>query len=288
VAKLTAADAAADDSFGGAASVHSDTAVVGAQWDDHSGSDCGSAYVFSRNQGGPDAWGQVAKLTAADAAADDYFGHAVSIRGDTVLVGAYGDVTAGGWSGSAYVFSRNQGGPDAWGQVAKLTPPAGVISFGDAVALDGDTAVVGSMLGDADQGQAFVFYRDHGGPNTWGLVAQLEASDISVYDSFGRGVALDGDIAVVGAYGDDDGGPESGSVYLFGRHHGGPDAWGELAKVTVVDAAAGDWCGFSIALSDDTALAGAPHDDDGGTDSGSAYVLYGPPVPVELQTLSVK
>lgn len=57
--------------------------------DDDAGTDSGSAYVFVRHNPSADAWGQVAKLTASDAAAEDFFGYSVSVAGDTALVGAY-------------------------------------------------------------------------------------------------------------------------------------------------------------------------------------------------------
>ena len=104
--KLTASDAAADDMFGVSVSISGDTVVVGSCWDDiGAATDAGSAYVFYRNQGGPDAWGQVSKLTASDAAADDQFGISVSISGDTIVVGScWDDIGAATNAGSAYVF----------------------------------------------------------------------------------------------------------------------------------------------------------------------------------------
>ena len=65
------------------------------------------------------------KLLAGDGAADDYFGYSVSISGDTAIVGAYWDDDNGDSSGSAYIFSRDQGGADNWGQVKKLTASDG-------------------------------------------------------------------------------------------------------------------------------------------------------------------
>ncbi|MGI8758559.1 MAG: Calx-beta domain-containing protein, partial [Acidimicrobiales bacterium] len=102
-AKLTAADGAADDHFGRSVAVSGDTAVVGAHFDDDddAGTDSGSAYVFTRTG---TTWAQQAKLTAADAAAYDYFGYSVAVSGDTAVVGARGDDDAGLDSGSAYVF----------------------------------------------------------------------------------------------------------------------------------------------------------------------------------------
>ena len=118
VKKLTAADAAAGDRFGRSVAISGDTVVIGASDDDDAGDDSGSAYVFDRNDGGTNDWGEVKKLTAADAAAGDRFGTAVAISGDSIVIGA----PAFG-SASAYVFERNDGGANNWGEVKKLTDP---------------------------------------------------------------------------------------------------------------------------------------------------------------------
>ena len=101
--------------------------VVGADMDDDacpSDPDCnsGSAYVFARNQGGANNWGDVKKLTASDAAAGDRFGVLVAISGDTIVVGAYRDDTAAFIdAGSAYVF----GPPYLRFFVGEPEPPSG-------------------------------------------------------------------------------------------------------------------------------------------------------------------
>ena len=122
------------------------------RFDDDKGTDSGSAYVFTRVTAGDltSGWTQVAKLTADDGAADDYFGKSVSIDGDTVVIGAYLDDDKGSNSGSAYVFTRDTAGDLAsgWTQVAKLTADDGAGDdwfggFGTSVSIDGDTVVIG-------------------------------------------------------------------------------------------------------------------------------------------------
>jgi uncharacterized protein (TIGR03382 family) len=100
-AKLLPADGAAGDYFGKSVSVSGDTAVVGAHHGDGIVADSGSAYVFVRSSS---SWSEQADLTASDGVADDYFGHSVSVSGDTAVVGAIHDDDNGGQSGSAYVF----------------------------------------------------------------------------------------------------------------------------------------------------------------------------------------
>jgi hypothetical protein len=221
-AKLTASDGAAMDYFGGSVAVSGDTAVIGADGDDDNGDWSGSAYVFARAADG--TWSQQAKLTAADGAADDSFGTSVSVSGGTAVIGADEDDDKGDWSGSAYVFVQAADG--TWSQQAKLTAADGAAwdEFGGSVAADGDTAVIGAY-GDDDKGNsagsAYVFVRAADG--AWTQQSKLLAADGEVGDHFGGGVAVfgtsvavDGDTAVIGAYGDDDKGNSADSAYVFG------------------------------------------------------------------------
>jgi len=263
-AKLTAADAAASDRFGYSVAVSGDTAVIGAYRDDHDGkTDAGSAYVFVRAGG---VWTQQAKLTAADAAAGDYFGVSPAVSGDTAVIGAHGDDDGGSSAGSAYVFVRAGG---VWTQQAKLTAADAAANdyLGCSVAVSGDTAVIGAHGRDESAGSAYVFVRSGG---VWTQQAKLTASDAAANDSLGCSVAVSGDTAVIGAYGDDDGGSLAGSAYVFVRAGG---VWSQQAKLTAADAAASDRFGYSVAVSGDTAVIGAYGDDDGGSSAGSAYVF---------------
>ena len=265
--KLTAADAAAVDEFGNSVAVSGNTAVVGANRDVNAGGESGSAYVFTRTGG---SWNQQAKLIAADAAAADRFGISVAVSDDTAVVGAGFDNDAGLNSGSAYVFIRTGA---SWTQHAKLVAAdaaAGDV-FGITVAVSGDILVVGAP-GDSDagvnSGSAYVFTRVGGG---WSQQAKLTATDAAAGDQFGASVAVSGDTAVLGAPVDDDAGSSSGSAYVFIPT--GATTWGQLAKLTAADAALGDEFGLSVAISGDTAVVGAHRDDDGGGESGSAYVF---------------
>ncbi|MCA9222495.1 MAG: FG-GAP repeat protein, partial [Planctomycetales bacterium] len=275
IAKLTADDAAADDQFGNSVALSGDTAVIGALLDNDGGSESGSAYVF-RELGG--VWQQVAKLTANDAAAGDSFGSSVAINGDMVVIGADRDDDGGLNSGSAYVF-RELGG--VWQEIAKLTAADATADdhFGYSVSLSGDTAVIGAYFddgGSSNSGSAYVFREVAG---VWQQIAKLTAADAGANDRFGWSVSHSGDTAVIGAFFDDDGGNNSGSAYVF-RELGGE--WQQVAKLTTADATADDRFGYSVSVSGDTALIGAYFDDDGGINSGSAYVFDVVSGPVSL------
>ena len=221
------------------------------------------------------------KLLADDGAADDYFGRSVSIDGDTMVVGAFGD---GGRRGSAYVFTRATAGDLAsgWTQVAKLTADdrAADDIFGYSVSIDGDTMVIGAHQDDdkgTDSGSAYVFTRDTAGDlaSGWTQVAKLTAGDGAASDQFAGSVSNEGDTIVIGAYYDDDKGFNSGSAYVFTRTIAGDLAsgWTQVAKLTADDGAADDIFGYSVSIDGDTMVIGALQDDDKGTSSGSAYVF---------------
>ncbi|HIE53767.1 MAG TPA: hypothetical protein EYP90_01070, partial [Chromatiaceae bacterium] len=157
-AYLTPADGAANDRFGYAVAIDGDTIAVGAYLDDDLGADSGSVYIFSRSGV---TWTQQAKLTAADGAAGDWFGYAVSLSGDSLIVGAHREDDDGSNAGAAYIFTRSGG---VWSQQAKLTAgdAGGNDWFGYAVALSGDTAAVGAPREDGaanNAGSVYVFTR---------------------------------------------------------------------------------------------------------------------------------
>lgn len=269
--RLVASDATSDAQFGNAVAVSGDLAIVGAKG--NRPSEEGAAYVFERNEGGPDNWGEVKKLTASDGSGLDIFGDSVAISGDTAIVGASFQLSRG----AAYVFQRDAGGPDNWGEVAKLTasdPDIGDF-FGWSVAISGDTAIVGAInanIGSTDPGAAYIYERDAGGPDSWGQVAKLTASDAGVNDDFGSGVAIDGDTAIVGARRQDGGGSSNGAAYLFERNEGGPDNWGETKKLVASDASGGSAFGAAVALHSGTVVLGAPEDDGQDGNEGAVYV----------------
>ncbi|WP_457666331.1 InlB B-repeat-containing protein [Thiolapillus sp.] len=178
--------------------------------------------MFERDSGGTNNWGETRKLLASDGAADDFFSISVDIDGDTVIIGAKFNDDKGTQSGAAYIFSRNQGGSNAWGEVRKLLASDGAADdwFGHSVAIIGDTAVVGAYLKDGsaqDFGAAYRFSRNEGGADNWGETAKLEADDGSVNDQLGYSVAVGNDAILVGAHFADGNASTSGAVYLFSQ-----------------------------------------------------------------------
>jgi VCBS repeat-containing protein len=278
--KIVASDAASVDWFGWSVAISGDWLVVGAYRDDDAGEGSGAAYVYQRQAGAEDRWIEVQKLTVGDAAEGDEIGRSVAIAGDTIVVGANGDDDRGDRSGSGYVFQRDQGGADQWGQVAKINSNTGAAGdrFGWSVAIHANSIVVGAPRDDdngSDSGAAFVFERDAGGPNKWGQTHGLLPGDSGgVNYWFGNSVAIEGDDTIIGQPFDQASGADSGSAFVFGRNSGGADQWGQAAKLISNDAAADDWFGWSVSINGGTAAIGAARDDvDGKADAGSAYVF---------------
>jgi len=218
----------------------------------------------STQRGSLDNWIEMQKLLASDGEANDEFGLSVSISGDTALIGAFKDSDNGQYSGSAYVFIRTS---TNWTLQQKLLASDGEAHdyFGNYVSLSGDTALIGAVGVDSQQGAAYVFIRTG---TTWTQQAKLLASDGGAYDQFGCSVSVSGDTALIGAYGHDS---NKGSAYAFIRTG---TTWAQQAELLAPDGATNDQFGFDVALSGDTTLIGAHWDDDNGKyDSGSAYVF---------------
>ncbi len=255
IAKITASDAMLINRFGASVAINGNTALIGAPHDFRRGSSSGSAYLFDVTTGN-----QIAKLTASDAAAGDLFGVSVAISGNTALVGALVGANGGlnSDSGSAYLFDVTTGN-----QIAKLTASDVTLNdrFGRSVAISGNTALVGAphpFEEGISFGSAYLF-----DITTGNQIAKLTASDAALDDQFGWSVAISGNMALVGAFRNDDEGSNSGSAYLFDVTTGN-----QIAKLTASDALAGDFFGASVAINGNTALVGAP-----GSSSGSAYLF---------------
>ena len=208
--KLLASDGQAGDRFGGFIAPSEDTALIAAYWDDDNGNDSGSMYVFTRSG---TTWTQQAKVLASDGEAGDVFGCWISLEGDTAFIGAGNDDDNGVDSGSVYLFTRSG---TTWTEQQKLLASDGAAgdAFGSNFDLDGDTLLIGTMMDDdiaTNSGSAYIFTRTG---TTWTQQQKLVPSDGALNDQFGE-VSLDGDTALIGAWYDDDMGPNAGSAYIF-------------------------------------------------------------------------
>jgi len=282
-----------NNKFGWAAAISGDTLVVGApQWKPVTGY-TGSAFVFVRTGG---VWSQQASLKPSndEAFAEDWFGRAVAISGDTILVGAMFEDGGGigvnsddndntqTAAGAVYVFVRD--GVN-WSQQAylKASNTESNDQFGVSVGISGDTAVVGAWFEASDatgvngdqsnnnlstSGAAYVYVRSG---ITWSQEAYLKASNTGAGDSFGTSVAISGDLLIIGAKGEDSGasGSEtdnsagsSGAAYIFARSG---TTWNQEAYLKASSPDFDDQFGEGVAIADNTAVIGARREAGGST-----------------------
>jgi hypothetical protein len=270
----------------------------------------GAAYVFVREGG---EWRRQARLGASNARYKLHFGTSVAISGNTIIVGAIGDNSAAGGvngdqtddsalgAGAAYVFVRDG---TKWSQQAylKAPKPGKFDEFGTAVAIAGETAVVGAVAAKAAKaangrksdgqrdkdngpGAAFVFMREG---NVWSEQASLTPPQFEGGEEYGCSVAISGDHLVVGAKRTRDRSTKRrdhpGAAYVFTRKDA---TWDQGAPLRAPHVKHGDQFGGSVAISGSTVVVGAVGDDsyargvnldrdekdEGNQNSGAAYVF---------------
>ena len=274
VITLTASDGAMNDHFGSALSVSGDRVLVGAPQAAISGrSQQGAAYLFTRNQGGANAWGQVKKIISTDGAASDTFGNSLALDDDRALIGA--DSFSSG-RGKAYTFERNEGGVDNWGQRRIITLTGGLDAapaFGHAVALNRDTVLItannqDTLVANDNRGAAYV-YALRG--DTWLPQTPITPTGLTTDENFGGRAALSGDTLVVGA--PNRNGFTNSAVYIFQRNQNGAEGWGLVKRLA---GPASSEFGYAVAIDGDTLVVGAPNADTTVwmtvTNSGVAFV----------------
>eukprot|EP00931_Biecheleriopsis_adriatica_P068402 TRINITY_DN42368_c0_g1_i1.p1 TRINITY_DN42368_c0_g1~~TRINITY_DN42368_c0_g1_i1.p1 ORF type:complete len:603 (+),score=105.12 TRINITY_DN42368_c0_g1_i1:47-1810(+) len=262
-AKLTAEDGYHGVYMGKSVSVSGDVALIGAYRDSMHKDDGGSAYFFRRSF---DVWTQQAKIVPEDAAANQLFGYRVDVNGNTALVVSR-DNPEHNISGAVYVFQEKD---NSWVQTAKLqSPRASTSRFGTSVSLGEDTVMVGAEE-ESDSGDTVgVVYAFTRNGSAWSEPQRLAGDEPG--DHFGSTVSLSGNTSFIGAHTRSAKGEASGAVYVFTRDRG---RWTEEQKLIAEDADANDGFGYSVSVSDNTAVIGAYRDEHRGIDhSGSGYVF---------------
>ena len=295
VQKLKASDAAASDHFGGypantfgarnSIDVSGDGSiiVVGANYEDGSGSNSGSAYIFEKSGS---TWVQVQKILGNDTAANDHFGQAVGVSGNgsTIAIAAPYDDDGGSAQGSVYMFEKVGG---TWTQVQKLLQSDSLLNtyFGESgvrLTDDGTTLLVGAYGHDepytgagGDTGAAYIFDKAPNG--TWSQTQKLYGSTTDTGDRFGVNVDISGDGTVVccGATHYDLPVSNQGAAFIFVKSAAGAWSQTETQIIQASDGLTSDHFGSGVSVSQngDRILVGAYFDDTIEGDSGSMYIF---------------
>lgn len=245
--------------FGYDVQIDGQTVIVGARLDDELSNNAGAAYLFDATTGQ-----QLHKLTASDPTDRDALGSSVAVSGGLAVVGAINHDGYASDAGAVYVFDVSTGD-----ELRKLDPGDlnAVDQFGISVAIDGTTAVVGAYRQDTTSfggGAAYAFNADTGAMlKKWDNPAVSPQSN----DNFGSGVAIaDGSIAI-GAFNDDVGASNSGTVYLF------TDTFITLGTFTADDATNNQAIGRQVAISGEVVVTGAANDGELFNSAGAAYAI---------------
>ena len=265
-----------DDQFGTSVSVAGNVLVVGTQM--HGGN--GFAYIYEKNES--NSWVHVATFTGPEFRS--YFGASVATNGNTVVIGAYQhDASQGASSGSAWIYEKNTS--NNWVQVAILEGDSAFDHFGESVDIDGNVMVIGSYYDNdmaPDSGSAYVYEKNES--NDWVKVAKLMATDGSAGDQFSwgtKGVAVSGNVIVIGSWLKDATATNSGAAYVFEKNTSNtwvhiaqllPDNYGQSRDNGNAD----DWFGYSVAVSGNVVVIGAyMYDSNQQPDwnDGAAYVF---------------
>ncbi|MBU0482328.1 MAG: thrombospondin type 3 repeat-containing protein, partial [Proteobacteria bacterium] len=264
--KIISSDSTTYDYFGYSVSISGQYAVVGAYGDDDNGSTSGSAYIYHFDG---NSWIEQQKLTASDGVGGDWYGYAVTISNNNVVVGAHKKDGAGGESGAAYVYKHN--GID-WVEQQKLVASDGqtYAHFGQSVSITDNRVIIGAPADSSSAfGSAYIYeFNDI----SWQEQQKLTASDSSSSDNYAWSVSISANNIVIGSYYDDDLGSESGSVYTY--EYDGVN-WGNEQKYLASDGGGSHWFGYSVSISGNHFISGTYRDSDNGTQAGAAYI-YGP------------
>ena len=263
--KLVAGDREGGDQLGFAVAIGENEVIAGAPKHNAGGLSSGAAYIFEQREDG--SWVESGKLSDGETASEDQFGVSVAISGNFAISGAQQDDDIAPNAGAAYIFERSG---LLWLQRTKLTADdakAGDL-FGNAIAMDGETVLVGAPgVDDAgpESGAAYVFVQVG---DEWIQQARFIGDDIGIFDRFGSAVAVHENTAIIGAHGKDEVGTDSGAAYVFVRNGA---SWTQQAKLTHQGAVPGDLFGFAVSVYGDNAVVGAHQSDAAGPDSGAAY-----------------
>jgi hypothetical protein len=217
-------------------------------------------------------------IVGSDANDGDRFGTSISLYGSTLAASAPYDADPDSSTGSVYVFSQHRDGTDVWGQVAKLQAPvkqAGA-EFGGSLKVRVTTLVIGAPGEDAGIGASYVFSKDQGGTDKWGILARIVNPDGAPGDRFGSTVSVNGAHLLCGAFAEGD---SAGAAYLFYQSSTGVDGWDLISRTTSAIPSVGNRFGQSLDISGNYLLIASPGDDTAADEAGAVeFQAFGTPV----------
>ena len=266
--KLTASDGAAGDVFGnfGALKIQDDVIAAGAPFKSDSGMSSGAAYVFRYN---PTTltWEEEQKLTPSDPGEGKLFGATIELVGDTLVIGAPGEICPSNpscYEGAVYLF-RYDPVSGSWNEEFRLEASDGAVDdgFGSALSLNEDVLAIGANRDDdacpanssCDSGSVYIFRFDSSA-GIWQEEQKITAATTAEDDRFGYALSVSGDLILTSAIGANVTDTENGAAYLF-EYNSNTQTWVEYERFVASDSSEYWRIGTSLAIADDTAFVGA-------------------------------
>ena len=271
-----------NDRFGRSVAISEDLIAVGAINNGTGTVRTGAVYLFGRHEGGSNNWGEVARIAPTGITSAIQFGFAVDLDGDLLAVGAPLASLSGApqAQGAVFLFGRNEGGSNNWGEVARRVPSdAGITNsdFGWSVALSGDRLVVGAprlnvSLADTNrEGGAFSLLRDEGGSNQWGVAQRLVPGVNAQTLEFGWSASMQSNLLAVGSPAMGVGTATLAGVTFVYETAGGTNGWAEISRIHRSTDNERRF-GYAVAVRSGRLFVGAPHNS-GPQNIGAAYLF---------------
>jgi len=268
-------DLSANDLFGNSISVSGEYMFVGASFSDDAylGEDCGAVYVY-RNNGG---WSQTQKLQPWYQTNDVSFGNSVSVYGNYAIVGAYYDSYNEIYEGSAYIYYLNTS-TNEW-NAAKILLPTGSTEgdlFGYKVAINSQYAAVCALFDDesgAISGAVYLFGKDTGGTDNWGLVKKILPDNAFNGLNFGASLSFYEDELFIGATGESTNGEYSGACFVYSENEGGANNWGNVDVLFANDASEYDNFASNIYINEYYLMISAENAGSSNPGEGAVYIF---------------
>lgn len=256
--------------FGKAVAISGNTVVVGAPGYDWYADGYGTVFVYDVSGYNPLPQPMFA-LSRSSRAGFGTYGAVVGIDGTRLVVGDPGEDTGATNAGTVYVYDLSQGTYDTPVFTLHNPAPSADDQFGSALTLAGARLAVGACLDDTaaiDAGSAYVY--DLASPTPTIPVSTLANPSPAAGDGFGWSLALSGMRLVAGAYLDDMGTVDAGTAYVFDLSGGTP----AVPVFTLNDPSfqMGNQYGTDLAVSGTRFVVGAPYEDTGALNAGSAYI----------------
>ncbi|MBN2893568.1 MAG: T9SS type A sorting domain-containing protein [Bacteroidales bacterium] len=266
---LSASDIEANDKFGFKVAISGDYIAISSTGDDDSGTNNGAVYIYEKPVLGWTDATEDQKLTTTDSPSSAEFGKSLKMESSTLLIGSNYESS---YVGAVYAFTESSG---TWSNTATIraTDRNTYDYFGNDFAISGNNILIGKYGDPYNYKYSGAVYSTFLPISGYTEISDKIAASTYLtngYEYFGTSIDIDGDYAVVGAYGYQN---QTGCAYILQKIN---NNWETIARITASDGLDDDYFGYSVAISGDYVVVGSPYCDENGFNSGAFYVFKKP------------